>query len=75
MSMFIDRISSEGEVTSLVERWDIGIININYMIGDERRFMTLKLDGEAINDITPENNKGHYVHQVTSKYMLDVIIL
>ncbi|MBQ8826681.1 MAG: hypothetical protein IJ007_06275 [Oscillospiraceae bacterium] len=72
---YIEKLSREGEITDLINRFDIGIVHINYMLGDELRYCTLSLDNGTVTDITPENNKGHYVRQVTSKYMLDVIIL
>lgn len=72
---YLDKISEKGEITDLINRMELGIIHINYMVGDERRFQTLKLDGGVINDITHENNKGHYVRQVTAQYTLDCILL
>ena len=71
---YLDEISEKGEITSLINRTELGIIHINYMVGNERRYCTLKLKDGTINDVTPENNKGHYIRQVTSKYLLDVII-
>ena len=71
---YLDEISEKGEITNLINRTELGIIHINYMVGEERRFCTLMLDNGSVTDITPENNQGHYVRQVTSKYTLDCII-
>lgn len=71
---YVDEISQKGEITDLINRFDIGIVHINYMLGDERHFRTLSLDSGTVTDITPENDKGHYVRQVTAQYTLDHII-
>ena len=71
---YVDEISQKGEITDLINRFDIGIVHINYMLGDERHFRTLSLDSVTVTDITPENDKGHYVRQVTAQHTLDHII-